>query len=156
PNQRYFPLKQEFNTSWQAGVALTWTPTDIGGAEAGRTAALAKVAELEAQRRQLRDGLRVEVDQALKAASEARFTIEVAGNALAASEESYRVRRELFRAGRATIVELTDSETDLTRTRLQLANAYVNGRVALVQLNHALGRDTELARSGGNRAAAGQ
>jgi outer membrane protein TolC len=147
PNQRYFPLKQEFHTSWQAGVALTWTPTDIGGAEAGRSAALAKVGELTAQRRALRDGLRLEIDQALKAAREARFTIDVAGNALRASEESYRVRRELFRAGRATIVELTDAETDLTRTRLQLADAHVNGRIALVQLYHALGRDTESARA---------
>ena len=154
PNQRYFPLKQEFNLSWQAGVALTWTPTDIGGAEAARTAALARVAELTAQRRGLRDGLRIEIDQALKAAREARFTIDVAGNALAASEESYRVRHELFRAGRATIVELTDAETDLTRTRLQLADAHVNGRIALVQLNHALGRDTEAIRTAGAAPAA--
>jgi len=147
PNQRYFPLKQEFNMSWQAGVALSWTPTDIGGAEAGRNAALAKAAELAAQKRQVHDGLRLEVDQALKSAREARFTIDVAGEALAASEESYRVRRELFRAGRATSVELTDAETELTRTRLQLADAHVNARIALVQLNHALGRDTEPVRA---------
>jgi outer membrane protein TolC len=153
PNQRYFPLKQEFNLSWQAGVALTWTPTDIGGAEAARDASLARAAELAAQKRQVHDGLRIEVDQALKAAREARFTIDVAGDALAASEESYRVRRELFRAGRATSVELTDAETELTRTRLQLADAHVNARIALVQLNHALGRDTEPARAAARKPA---
>lgn len=145
PNQRYFPPEEKFHMSWQAGVALSWTPTDIGGAEAGRSAALARAAELGAQRRAVRDGLRIEIEQALRLAREARFTIDVAGEALAASEEGYRVRHELFRAGRATIVELTDAETDLTRTRLQLADAHVNARIALVQLNHALGRDTELA-----------
>jgi outer membrane protein TolC len=147
PNQRYFIPDDKFHTSWQAGVALTWTPTDIGGAEAARDVALARAAELAAQKRMVHDALRLEVDQALKAAREARFTIDVAGEALAASEESYRVRRELFRAGRATSVELTDAETELTRTRLQLADAHVNARVALVQLNHALGRDTEPVRA---------
>jgi len=151
PNQRYFPLKQEFHATWQAGVALTWTPTDIGGAEAARDASLARAAELAAQKRMVHDGLRLEVDQALKSAREARFTIDVAGDALAASEESYRVRRELFRAGRATSVELTDAETELTRTRLQLADAHVNARIALVQLNHALGRDTEPVRAGAQK-----
>jgi outer membrane protein TolC len=153
PNQRYFPLKQEFNMSWQAGVALTWTPTDIGGAEAARDASLARAGEFAAQKRQVHDGLRLEVEQALKAAREARFTIDVAGDALASSEESYRVRRELFRAGRATSVELTDAETELTRTRLQLADAHVNARIALVQLNHALGRDTEPVRAAAQKPA---
>jgi len=147
PNQRYFIPDDKFHTSWQAGVALSWTPTDIGGAEAARNASLAEAGKLAAQRRQVHDGLRLEVDQALKAAREASFTIDVAGDALAASEESYRVRRELFRAGRATSVELTDAETELTRTRLQLADAHVNARIALVQLNHALGRDTEPVRA---------
>ena len=148
PNQRYFIPDDKFHTSWQAGVALSWTPTDIGGAEAARDVALAKAAEFAAQRRVVHDGLRLEVDQALKSAREARFTIDVAGEALVASEESNRVRRELFRAGRATSVELTDAETELTRTRLQLADAHVNARIALVQLNHALGRDTEPVRAG--------
>jgi outer membrane protein TolC len=148
PNQRYFIPDDRFHTSWQAGIALTWTPTDIGGAEAARDAALANAAQTAAQKRMVHDGLRLEVDQALKSAREARFTIDVAGDALAASEESSRVRRELFRAGRATSVELTDAETELTRTRLQLADAHVNARIALVQLNHALGRDTEPVRAG--------
>ena len=60
---------------------------------------------------------------------------------LASAEESYRVRRELFRAGRATSVELTDAETDLMRSRLDALNARMDARVAKVNLEHALGRD---------------
>jgi outer membrane protein TolC len=143
PHPRYFPQQEEFNLGWQVGVALTWVPTDIGTAESARDVANAQAAELAAQRKALLNGLRLEIEQALKAAEEARYTIEVTGHALAATEESYRVRRELFRAGRATLVEVTDSETELTNTRLHLADAYVQARIALAQLRHALGRDTE-------------
>jgi outer membrane protein TolC len=51
------------------------------------------------------------------------------------------VRRELFRAGRATQVEVTDAETDLTLARIEAVNAKINARIALVALSHALGRD---------------
>ena len=48
-----------------------------------------------------------------------------------AAEESYRVRRELLAADRATAVELVDAETDLTRARIASLNARVDLRVAL-------------------------
>ena len=68
--------------------------------------------------------------------------LEVASReGLVAAEENYRVRRELYRAGKATIVEVTDAETDLTRARLDVVNSHVDVRIARVALSHALGRD---------------
>ena len=49
--------------------------------------------------------------------------------------------RELYRAGKATAVEVTDAETDLTRSRLDVVNSHVDERIARVALVHALGRD---------------
>jgi outer membrane protein TolC len=141
PNQRYFPPENEWIPDWRVGAALTWTPTDIGGASAAAAASEAKAKELEAQAKSLKDGLRLEVEQALRAAEEARFAIQVTHHGAAAAEESYRVRRELFRAGRATLAELTDAEGALTNARLQMADAHVAARIALTQLRHALGRD---------------
>ncbi|HUJ63020.1 MAG TPA: TolC family protein, partial [Kofleriaceae bacterium] len=60
---------------------------------------------------------------------------------LAAAEESYRVRRELLLAERATAVELVDAQTDLTRARITALNARIDLRVALAQLTHAIGDD---------------
>jgi outer membrane protein len=141
PNQRYFPPSKDFIADWRVGVALTWTPTEIGRAGGAAGVAEAKAKEFEAQARALRDGLRLEVEQALKAAEEARFAIGVTHHGTAAAEESYRVRRELFRAGRATLSELTDAEGALTNARLQMADAHVAARIALAELRHALGRD---------------
>jgi outer membrane protein TolC len=38
---------------------------------------------------------------------------------------------------------VTDSETELTRARLELVNAHVDLHIAQVQLAHALGRDAK-------------
>ncbi len=147
PNQLHFPPADEFHGNWDAGVVLSWTPTDIGGAGAAANVAEAKAREFDAQAMALRDGLRLEVEQAIRSGEEARFAITVTHQGLEAAKESYRVRRELYRAGRATLTELTDAEANLTQARLQTADAHVDARVALAELRHALGRDqAELAR----------
>jgi len=141
PLRTRFPPHEEFHGNWDAGVTLSWTPTDIGGAASASGLSRAKALELEAQAKSLRDGLRIEVEQALRAAEEARFAIGVTEHGLKAADESYRVRRELYRAGRSTLSELMDAETGLTNARLQMADAHIQARIALVQLHHALGRD---------------
>jgi outer membrane protein len=141
PNPRFFPAEEKFHGTWDASVVLSWTPTTIFGVQASTRSLDAKAAELAAQRQSLLDGLQLEVAQALSAERDAQFAVTVSQQALAAADEGYRVRRELFRSGRATLVEVTDSETELTRARLELVNAHIDLRIAQVELNHVLGRD---------------
>lgn len=141
PNQRFLPGDGKFHMTWDVSVMLSWTPTDLLGADAA-TAELASQAQvLVAQRQDLSDALRLEVNTALVGVSNARFAVDAVHEQLAASEEGFRTRGELYRAGKATSVELIDAETELTRTRLELVNAYVDLHIAHTQLEHALGRD---------------
>ncbi len=141
PNQRYFPPAADFHTTWDVNVVLSWTPTNIFGAQAQAHAAEAHADEVAAKRASLKNGLRLEVNQAMNALTEATVSLESAREGLVAAEENYRVRRELYRAGKATVVDVTDAETDLTRSRLEVVNAHVDERIARVALTHALGRD---------------
>jgi outer membrane protein len=143
PNPRYFPQREKWNATWDAGVVLSWKPTAMFGSEAGGKSLDAQAAALNAQRAELRDALRLEVSQSITAAQEAIYALATSRQALEAAEESYRVRRELFRAGRATLVEVSDAETSLTRARLEVVNAHVDVRLTRVQLEHALGRDVK-------------
>jgi outer membrane protein TolC len=143
PNPRYFPAEEKFHGSWEASAILSWSPTAIFGAQAGTRQVEARAAEVAAQREALIDGLKLEVSQALRSERDARFSVSVSEQALVATEEGYRVRRELFRSGRATLVEVTDAETELTRDRLELVNSHIALRIAQVELNHALGRDVQ-------------
>jgi outer membrane protein len=141
PNQRYFPPAAVFHVTWDVNVVLSWTPTNIFGAQAQARAAEAHADEISAKRASLKNGLRLEVNQAMNALTEATVSLESAREGLVAAEENYRVRRELYRAGKATVVDVTDAETDLTRSRLEVVNAHVDERIARVALTHALGRD---------------
>jgi outer membrane protein TolC len=141
PNSRYAPPAAVWHPTWNAGVTLTWTPTDIFAANAQSNVANAQADEVAAKRGALKNGLRIETTQAINALAEANFGLEASREGLAAAEENYRVRRELYRAGKATIVEVTDAETDLTRARLDVVNSHVDVRIARVALTHALGRD---------------
>jgi outer membrane protein TolC len=143
PNQRYFFPDGKFHSSWSAGVVLSWTPTAIPGASAAASTSESKAAELTAQERAVRDSLRIEVEQAIKSAQISKLAIESNLVTLKSVREAYRVRRELFRAGRATLVDVTNAATDLNVTRNALVDAYVDSRISLVQLNHALGRDVQ-------------
>jgi outer membrane protein TolC len=140
PNARVFPQRDEFQGTWDAGGALTWTVSDIPGASASTRKARAEVVALRAERRKLEDSIRVEVAEALENARLADASIAPAEERLTAATEAYRVRRALFQNGRATSVELTDAEAELTQARIDALNARVNQRVARVRLAHAVGR----------------
>ncbi len=140
PNQRLVPLKDEFTYTWDASVVATWNPSDAFGARAQVAQAEARRDELEAQRDALADGLRLEVTQSKSALLEARASLETTRLALASATESYRVRRDSFRAGKATLVEVDDAATELTRARLEYIDANVSVRQAALRLAYACGR----------------
>jgi HAE1 family hydrophobic/amphiphilic exporter-1 len=141
PNERFLPGDGKFHATWDVSVLLSWTPTDLFSTDAASAELRSQAQVLSAQRQELSEALRLEVSNALASVENARFAVGAVQEQLAASEEGYRTRGELYRAGRATSVELIDAETELTRTRLELVNAYVDLHIAHTQLDHALGRD---------------
>ncbi|MEO6418352.1 MAG: TolC family protein, partial [Polyangiaceae bacterium] len=146
PNPRIFPASEKWFPTWDIGAQAVWSPNDILTAGANGADADARAAALEAQKGTIRDGIAVEVMQAYQGVKEADFAIGSTARELVSATEAYRVARELFNNGRATATTLTDSETDLTRARLDALNASVDARTARVRLEHALGRDTHLAK----------
>lgn len=143
PNQRIFPQTDHFRGTWDATVQLSWSPTDLPGTLAARRSAKARAAQIRDQRAAALDGIKLEVTQAAQALGEARVAIMTAQRGQQAAEESCRVRQVLFQNGRATSVELTDAETELTRSRMELVSAQIDLRLASTRLRHALGRDVD-------------
>jgi outer membrane protein len=141
PNPRYFIPESKFRESWDIGVQLVWTPNDSFNAGAASAESEARASQTEAQKEVLRDGVKFEVMQAYNALREAEVAMQTTQRGLASAEEGYRVRRELFKNGRATSVELTDSELELFRAGLESINARANVRSARARLVHAVGRD---------------
>ena len=141
PNQRFLPPHDGFDATWDLGVRLNWTLNDTFTTIGAAAEARARTASVNEQRGALRDGLRVEVASAYADAVKAPPTIEAADRGMISAEESLRVRRELFRNGKATSTELVDAEGELTRARLRKLEAHVGNLVARAKLEHATGRD---------------
>ena len=141
PNQRIFPPRDQFDFTWDVGVQASWSPNDVATADAASKNVAARARTVDAQKMQFEDGLRNELMMTHATLRETLVALSTTQRGLKAAEESYRVRRELFVNGRATSVELTDAETDLTRTRFDAINARIDLRIARVRLQHALGRD---------------
>ena len=79
---------------------------------------------------------------AARGVEQASTTIATAQRGVNSAETAYRVRKDQYLAGRATNVELTDAETELTRSRIEYIDALIDARIAAVRLEYALGRST--------------
>jgi outer membrane protein len=138
PNQRYFGTYDQWKGSWAAYASLVWTPTDTWTASKQADQTNADIAATQADLRSLADALRVEVAQAYNGFASAHVALDAARAGIAAAEESYRVRREQFRAGAAIAVDVIDSEAQLRQSRLDLVNTLIDLRVAKARLDRAV------------------
>jgi outer membrane protein len=129
-----------------AGVAITWSPTEIPGAGARASESDARSNASVARRDALRDAIAVEVAQFFEAVHAADARVVATDKQLQSATEAYRVTRSQFANARATTSNVLDAETDLARARLAWVNARIDARVARAQLDHAAGRDQSAAR----------
>ncbi len=141
PNQRIFPQQEQFDFTWDVGVRLTWVVNDtfstIGAAQQAR----ARTAQVDAQKQQLIDSVRIEVTQARADVAKAAPSIEAAKRGVTAAEEALRINKLLFAVGSGTGTALADAENAVTSARLRKLSAHVGLYAALVRLEHATGRD---------------
>jgi len=140
PNPNLLPLKDAFNATWLLGLQASWEINGIGDARAARRGLEARAAEIEARREAVRDAIRTEVASAWQSVLDAKAAIQSTAQSLTASEEAYRVRRELYQNGRASSLELTDAETDLTSARFAAIDAQIDTRIARLSLAQAIGK----------------
>lgn len=141
PNQRVFPLQEKWDTTWEVGLALTWTVNDIGLAGTQSTIVESQAAEIVGQRKTVEEAVRLEVATARGALSQASLNVSTAEQGERAAVAAFAARERLQEQGMATALELMQAETARIRARLNVINAHITLRVARVQLDHAVGRD---------------
>jgi outer membrane protein len=140
PNPSIDPYAEDWNESWAVMGSLTWSPNDFAAAGARAGQAEAERAQTVADLHTLEDALRREVASAYEDYLASSQAMESALTGIRAAEESYRVRREQFRAGAAVATDVIDAESELRRARLELINAAIDVRIARARLDRAVGR----------------
>ncbi|HSK78803.1 MAG TPA: TolC family protein [Thermoanaerobaculia bacterium] len=140
PNTRIFPLRDEFEATWTAGVTLGFNAWDGGRTAAAVEEAEARASALERRLEDTERRLRLDVASRLADLRTARAALDVSRRNLEAARENLRVAQDRYREGVIPSSDLLDAETLLLRAGLDQTDAATRIRVALANLDRAVGR----------------
>ena len=139
PNQRYLPLENKFNDSWDVGLALKWDIWNWGGTSA--KVEQAKQSQYQAETSLLLLGENVELDvynnylNIQKSAKE----IELSELQVESAEENYRITEKKYTQQLATSTDLIDAEAALLNAKTSLIRSKVNYQMNIFALNKSIG-----------------
>jgi outer membrane protein len=119
PNQRFVPRMDEWKTSWDLGVNMTWPLWDGGRARADRAAALAQAEAVGHRLEDFDTQVAVEIRQRVLDLQANRAALEAADQAVSAAAEARRVLGERFNAGVATSTDVLDGQVALLQAELE-------------------------------------
>jgi outer membrane protein len=140
PNHRIFPQTDSFRGSWSAGFTVSLRAFDGGRVAAAAAQATAQAEALERQVEDLKGRLRLEVTSRALDLRTAQAAVAVAARNLEAARENLRVARDRYQEGVVPSSELLDAETALLRAGLDQTSAATQVRIALANLDRAVGR----------------
>lgn len=134
PHERYFPMRNEFNTSWDVSLILTWTIWDWGSNWSKRSEALAMEESAGHELREVERATEMVFRQHMVEYRNALREQQTLETLQAASSDALRVAQTLFEAGRANITEVLDAELEYTRARAELAQNRLTQALVLARL----------------------
>jgi len=139
PNQRYFPVVDQFKGTWDVSVSLSydiwnWWETGYQTAEAQ-----AQLAQAQEGLSMVEDGVTLEVTQCFLSIEKAKERKAVSEQGVAQAEENYRIMTGKYKQGLAANSDLRDAEVELLEAKLNLTQSLVNYELAIAQLSKAIG-----------------
>lgn len=139
PNNRFVPRSDEWQTSWDLGVTLSWSLWDGGRARAEAASARAQAEAVAHRVREFDAALSIEVRARQLEVETARAALRASATAVTAAAEARRVLNERFRSGVATSTDVLDADLVLLETELEQTTWAVNLRLAEARWRRAIG-----------------
>ena len=136
----YGGSRAEFNEIYNYGVQLTWTLFDGGNMIAQYKESKANLDAIQARVRDTELSVWQDVQQSYLNMIAAEQQIGAAQKAVDSAQENFQLSQGRFDAGVANIIELTDAQLALTQAQSSEAQALANYRIAIAQLERAVGR----------------
>lgn len=146
PNPRIFPQRPEFDTTWDVGIGVSWSPNDFMMARSQAEDADTDLSLVRQDLRALEDAIALEVSMAVNSHREAREEVATKNEGVVAAQRYFDDQRALLKAGAATPKDVLDAEAALRRAQLEVVDAYLHARLAEAALLKARG-DTGLAQA---------
>jgi outer membrane protein TolC len=139
PNVRVFPQEDGFESTWEAGAVIRWSPNDTTRAQGRAKQLQAELDRVNADVIALQDRVRVEVAEGYHGMHAARSAMASARLGLEAAREGYRVTRDQLQAGVVNTTTLLQAQAELIRAQVDVVDSAIGLRVASAQLRRAIG-----------------
>ena len=136
----YGAARDDMNEIYNFGVQLTWSIFDGGNMIGQYKEAKAALEAVQARVRDTQLTVWQDVQQSYLNMIAAEQQIGAAQKAVDSSQENFRLSQGRFDAGVGTIIELTDAQVALTTAQSNEAQALAGYRIAIAQLERAVGR----------------
>ncbi|UCC43226.1 MAG: TolC family protein [Candidatus Zixiibacteriota bacterium] len=144
-----FTLDENISRSFTAGVTVS-LPIFAGGQTRGTVSqATADYNQARLVALQLRDDIRLEVEEAYDRLIQAKKMLDIQGETIAQADEGLRIANLRYESGVGTQLEVLSAQTALTEARRVLAEAMYSFREAKARLKRATTIDIEV--TGSNR-----
>lgn len=142
PNQRFMPLENKFNDSWDIGVALKWNVWNWGGTSAKVEQAKQDYYQAEESFNILKENIEFDVYNNYLNIQKALKKIELSKLQVESAEENYRITKQKYSQQLATSTDLIDADTALLNAKTTLVTSKIEYKIGLSSLNKAIGRDS--------------
>ena len=139
PNSRIFPLVDEWNSTWDVGINLSFDIINLYSNHHVIAEAQANIDQTKAQQAQLTDAIRSEVNQAFITYSQSKEREKVLLRAVDQAEENYRITENKYRSQLVLQTELQDADNALLKSRIEKVNATADTQYAYYRLLKASG-----------------
>jgi outer membrane protein len=137
PNQRYFPLKNQFKDTWDVSLSVSFDIWNWLQTSYQSTQAHAQLAQAREGLSMTKDGVTLEVTQSYLNVQKAREREAVSERGGAQAEENYRIMKGRYAQGLVANSELLDAEVALLQARLNQTQSLVDYELAVAQLSKA-------------------
>lgn len=140
PNNRFQPLKEQWNDTWDVGVTLSWDIWDWGMTSSKTVQAEEITVQAEANFKKISDFIEIEVYKSYLNLIKLKEKVEVARIALEQASENYRITSEKYNEQLATSTDLIDAEVSELQAETNLKTTLIEFNIARIQLDKAVGR----------------
>jgi outer membrane protein TolC len=132
-----FTLRENNGHSWTAGINMSLSLFSGGRTRSETGKARAEHRQAQYAREQLRDDIRLEVEEAYDGLMQAKKALDIQGETIAQAEEGLRIANLRYEAGQGTLLEVLSAQTALTQARSSQAAALFAFRSARAALKKA-------------------
>ncbi len=134
PNQRVFPNTDAFKETFDAGLSLSWNFTTFYTNKEILNEARINIDQAAAQKDQLSDAARMEINANYSAYLLAQRKIELSATAVRQSTENQRVTKNRYAKSVALLTDLLDADVLLLQAQVNQANARIDAETAYQKL----------------------